>query len=146
MYLVDALGRSGIKHVATIHEQGAGYMAVGEAMARNKLAVCLVTSGPGATNIMTAVAAAWMDSLPLLVISGQAKTSTLIGATGLRTRGVQELDVVRMVKGITKKAYQPETSAQDCLMALEDMISACKTGRPAPCWLSVPLDVQGMSV
>ncbi len=145
MYLVDALGRSGMNAVATIHEQGAGYMAIGHAMLTNKLAVCLVTSGPGSTNILSAVAAAWMDSIPVLFISGQAKTETLIGNTGLRTRGVQEIDIIRVVKPITINAYQP-TNTEDCIEALEAMIHDSVFGRPGPCWLAVPLDVQGLEV
>ena len=85
MYLVDALGRSGMKYVSAIHEEGAGLMAIGHAMYTKSLGVALVTSGPGSTNIITALAAAWMDSIPFLIISGQAKSETLIGDTGMRT-------------------------------------------------------------
>src|SRR5512147_1792056 len=73
MFLVDALGRSGLKHVSAIHEQGAGFMALGYAMATGRLGVCLTTSGPGVTNAMTACLAAWMESVPVLFISGQAR-------------------------------------------------------------------------
>ncbi len=140
MFLVDALGRSGIRYVATIHEQGAGYAALAHGLL-GKLGVCLVTAGPGATNALTPCAAAWMDSIPMLFISGQPKSTTLIGDTGLRTRGVQEVDIVSMAKPITKLAYQPTPT--DCLDVLEKMISLCGDGRAGPCWLSVPLDVQG---
>ena len=120
--------------------------AIGHAMTTGGLGVCLVTTGPGATNAVTACSAAWMDSIPVLFLSGQAKSNTLIGKSGLRTRGVQELDIITMVKHITKKAYQPETSGLDCLMALDDMLDKCLSGRRGPCWLSVPLDIQGMEV
>ena len=140
MFLVDALGRSGIKYIATIHEQGAGYAALSHGML-GETGVCLVTAGPGATNALTPCAAAWMDSIPMLFISGQPKSSALIGNTGLRTRGVQEIDVVSMARPITKLADQP--TGKDCLDVLEKMIFLCKDGRPGPCWLSVPLDVQG---
>src|SRR5271157_3243089 len=105
MFLVDALGRSGLKHVAMIHEVGAGCAALGHAMFTGRLGVCLVTSGPGATNVITACAAAWMDSVPLLIISGQAKSETLIGNTGLRTRGVQEIDIIPTIKNITRDCF-----------------------------------------
>ena len=144
MHLVDALGRSGIPYVAHIHEAGAGFAAIGHAMYTNKLAVCLITSGPGSTNILTAVAAAWTDSVPVLFISGQAKSSTLVRNSGLRTQGVQEIDIIRMVKPITKKAYQPMSSGIDCLMALDDMILECTHQRRGPCWLAIPLDIQSM--
>jgi acetolactate synthase-1/2/3 large subunit len=145
MHLVDALGRSGIQSVAAIHEMGAGFMAIGHAMATNGLGVCLVTSGPGSTNVITAVAAAWMDSVPVLFISGQAKSTSLVGDSGRRTGGVQEINIIPMVTPITKMAHQllPDS---DALIWLDEMIDSCTQGRPGPCWLSVPLDVQGMVI
>jgi acetolactate synthase-1/2/3 large subunit len=142
MYLVDALGKSNIEAVSGIHEAGAGFAALGYAMYTNKLGVCLVTSGPGSTNTITACAAAWMDGVPVLFISGQAKSETLVGKTGLRTRGVQELDIINIVTPLTKKAYQP-LPGDDCMDVLEQMIKECLTGRRGPCWLAIPLDVQG---
>src|SRR5512139_4102966 len=103
-FLVDALGRSGLKHISALHEQGAGFMAIGHAMARNGLGVCLVTSGPGATNAITPCAAAWMDILPVLFISGQANLNP---NEDLRVRGVQSVDIVSIVKDIIKMAAQP---------------------------------------
>ena len=145
MYLVDALGRSGLKYVSAVHEEAAGLMAIGDAMYTNGLGVALVTSGPGSTNIVTAVAAAWMDSIPLLVISGQAKTETLIGNSGLRTRGVQEIDIIPMVKPITKGAWQVY-NIEGAGAGIEICIERCKSGRPGPCWLSIPMDIQGMEL
>jgi acetolactate synthase I/II/III large subunit len=154
MFLCDALGRSGLNHVAMIHEAGAGFAALGHAMLTNRLGVCLVTSGPGATNAITACAAAWMDSVPVLFLSGQAKTETLVGDTRLRTRGVQEVDIIPMVAPITKFAFQisgelVEAAAsvdQLVRVTLDHMIKLCLSGRRGPCWLSVPLDVQGMEL
>ena len=131
--------------MAAIHEESAGLMAIGHAMATNGLGVCLVTSGPGSTNVITAVAAAWMDSIPLLIISGQAKSETLIGDSGLRTRGVQEVNIVPMVKPITKDVFQLQET-KDVIGILGKMIEQCKSGRPGPCWLSVPMDIQGMEI
>ena len=121
-------------------------MALGYAMASGKLGVCLTISGPGATNAITPCLAAWNDSVPVLFISGQARTETLGGGDKLRTHGLQPCDIIPMVKHITKLAYQPMTSGHDCLMALDKMIEACLSGRRGPCWLSIPLDVQGMEV
>jgi acetolactate synthase-1/2/3 large subunit len=141
MYLVDALGLSQLKHVSCIHEQAAGFAALAHGML-GEIGVCLTTAGPGATNAITACAAAWMDSVPVIFISGQAKGSTLVGESGLRTRGVQEIDIVSMVTAITKYASQPgEPNA--CRWDLERMIHLCRHGRPGPCWLSVPQDLQG---
>lgn len=144
MFLVDALGRSGMRHVSMIHEQGAGIAAIGHAMASGGLSVCLTTSGPGATNAVTACLSAWTDSVPVLFISGQARTEQ-INASTARARGLQYADIVRMVKPITKRAYEPQGGI-DCLMALDDMIQACLSGRRGPCWLSIPQDVQGEEV
>ena len=145
MFLLDALGRSGFRYVPAIHEEAAGLMAIGHAMATNGLGVVLVTSGPGATNVITACAAAWMDSIPLLILSGQAKTETLIGDSGLRTRGVQEISIAPMVKAITKYAIQPK-QAIGIMLTLDALINSCKSGRPGPCWLSIPQDMQGTEI
>lgn len=145
MFLVDALGRSGLRHVSAIHEQGAGAMALGYAMATGRLGVCLTISGPGATNALTPCLAAWADSASVLFISGQARTESL-GGEGLRTHGLQPCDIIPMVKPITKRAYQPMSSGQDCMLALEDMIVECQTGRRGPCWLSVPQDIQAVEI
>lgn len=145
MFLVDALGQSGIRHISAIHEQGAGCMALGYAMLTGRLGVCLTTSGPSAMNAVTACLAAWMDSVPVLFISGQARTATLVGDSGLRSRGVQECDTVSIVKPITKWATQPDSQC-GIMEILTDMISLCKSGRRGPCWLSVPQDVQGMEL
>jgi acetolactate synthase-1/2/3 large subunit len=145
MFLVDALGRSRLTAVSMIHEQGAGIAAIGHAMATGGLGVCLTTSGPGATNALTACLAAWTDSVPVLFISGQAR-SEQINASKARARGLQYADIVRMAHPITKQAYEPMNTAHDCLMALDDMIKRCLTGRRGPCWLSIPQDVQGMMI
>lgn len=143
MFLVDALGRSGLRAVSCIHEQGAGFAALGHGMISG-LGVCLVTSGPGVTNAMTACLAAWTDSVPVLFISGQARTEAMKGLH-TRSKGLQYVDTVRMVKPITKRAYEPQSSAIDCIMALDDMLLECMSGRRGPCWLSVPQDIQAMN-
>ena len=145
MHLVDSLGLSGLRIVPCLHEQGAGYAALGYAMARGGLGACLVTSGPGATNALTPLAAAWMDSVPVIFISGQALTSTLVGGTGLRTRGVQEVDIIPIVRPITKDAYRP-ANGWAVPKALETMIALCVDGRQGPAWLDVPLDVQAEEI
>jgi len=145
MHLNDALGQSSLKRVSCLHEQGCGFAAVGYAMARDGLGVCLTTSGPGATNAVTACAAAWTDSVPVLFISGQTKTSTLMNGTGLRSRGNQEVDIISMVRGITKVSKQVLT-VQDAIESLEFMVKECLDGRRGGCWLDIPVDVQGMEV
>lgn len=145
MFLVDALGRSGIRHVSALHEAGAGAMALGYAMASGRLGVCLTISGPGATNAITPCLAAWTDSVPVLFISGQAKTETLGGPDGLRTHGLQPCDIYPMIKPITKFNTEPR-DANTCIGSLEIMIWQCLSGRRGPCWLSVPQDIQAVEV
>ena len=140
-HLVDSLGKSCIRYVPCLHEQGAGYAAVAYAQYRNGLGVCLVTSGPGATNAVTPCAAAWMDSVPVLFISGQALSSTLVGETGLRTRGVQEVDIMPVVEPITKMVRRP-ISGERAVMLLRTMIDIALQGRPGPVWLDLCLDTQ----
>jgi acetolactate synthase-1/2/3 large subunit len=145
MVLNDALGQSGLNRVSCLHEQGAGFAAIGYAMEHDGLGVCLTTSGPGATNAVTACAAAWTDSVPVLFISGQTKTSTLLNGTGLRSRGNQEVDIISMVRGITKVSKQVLT-AEAAIEALEFMIKECLDGRRGPAWLDCPLDVTALEV
>jgi acetolactate synthase-1/2/3 large subunit len=140
-FLVDALGRSGLNYIPMLHEQGCAYAAVAYGQLRG-LGVCCVTSGPGATNAITGCAAAWTDSAPVIFISGQANSWSLVGNTGLRTRGVQEVDILPMVQPITKLAWRANGPA--ILGDLDNIISLAKGGRPGPVWLDIPLDVQSM--
>jgi acetolactate synthase-1/2/3 large subunit len=141
MWLVDSLGKSGLNYVSCLHEQGAGFAALGYAQMKRGLGVALVTSGPGSTNIITPVAAAWMDSIPFLVISGQAPTYALVGDTGLRSRGSQEIDIVSIIKPITKDAFILKIKYMTERF-LNEMITKCLSERQGPCWLDIPLDVQ----
>ena len=105
MHLNDSLGRCGdIEYVCTLHEQAAAMAAESYAKVTNGLGVCLVTTGPGGTNAITGVAGAWLDSTPMLVLSGQAKRGDLKGGSGVRQMGVQEIDIVTVVSSITKYA------------------------------------------
>ena len=148
MHLVDSLGQSGITYVPMLHEQGAGYAALGHAAMTGKTAVCLVTSGPGATNAVTPCACAWVDSLPVLFISGQAPSTML--STGQRCKGPQEIDIISMVAGITKWCREAMPPGYywnyTPFKALAHAYDTCTADRPGPCWLSIPLDVQAMEV
>jgi len=147
MHLVDSLGKSGLAHISALHEQGAAFMACGYAQYAGRLGVCLTTTGPGATNAITGCAAAWMDSIPVLFISGQAKSDTLIGDTGLRVRGVQEVDIISMVRSITKRAIRHYPGhPEEINIILSWLIRECHDNRPGPCWLDVPLDVQAEEI
>ena len=144
MFLVDALGRSDLRHVSALHEQGAGVMALGYAMATGKLGVCLTISGVGATNAITPCLAAWSDSIPVLFISGQARTE-LLTADNLRTHGGQPAPIVEMVKPITKMSHEFTLSDMDdnyWQAVVETAIDRCLSGRRGPAWLSIPQDIQ----
>jgi acetolactate synthase-1/2/3 large subunit len=145
MFLNDAIGHEQrIKCVFNHHEQACAMAAEGYARITNTPGVINVTSGPGGINAINGVFGAWVDSIPLLVISGQVKRETLLSTykiPGLRQIGDQEADIIGMVKGITKYAKlieDPTTIRYD----LEKAWHLAKAGRPGPCWLDIPIDVQ----
>jgi acetolactate synthase-1/2/3 large subunit len=141
--LVDALGQSGLRAVSCLHEQGAGFAAVAYGQYRG-LGVCLATSGPGATNLMTPCLAAWVDSVPVLFITGQVPTKH-IAPPGMRCKGTQEAPTVEMVKPITKLAVTTHDRA-DFPGVLDLLIDEARDGRPGGVWLDVPLDIQSAEV
>ena len=142
MHLVDAVGRNpDLEYVATHHEQAAAMAAEGYARIAGHPGVALVTSGPGGTNALTGVCGAWVDSIPTIFFSGQVTCDTLLEGTGLRQFGIQESDIVELMKPVTKYAV----TVKDPLTIryhLEKAIHLATTGRPGPVWLDVPLDVQ----
>jgi acetolactate synthase-1/2/3 large subunit len=134
--LYDALSQSRIlRHVLTRHEQGAGFMAQGMARATGRPAACLATSGPGATNLLTAVADAKADSVPLVAITGQVSQS-LLG-----TDAFQEVDTFGMSMPVTKHNFLVR-SAHELLSVLPRAFSIASSGRMGPVWVDVPKDVQ----
>ncbi len=142
MHLNDSLGASGIEYICMVHEQAAAMAAESYAKFTGEIGVCLVTTGPGGTNAMTGVAAAWVDSTPMLVLSGQVKRADLVGSTGVRQMGVQEIDVVAMARPITKHACTV-LDPQQIRYELERALWLARHGRPGPVWLDIPIDVQG---
>ncbi len=144
MHVVDSLGRSQIECICCHHEQGAAKAAEGYARMKNDLGFCVVTTGPGATNTFTGVAAAWLDKVPVLFISGQVRTEVMVPEDKrsiLRQVGPQELNVVDCVKPITKYAVTI-TDPNEIRYHLEKAIYLAKSGAPGPVWLDLPLDMQ----
>lgn len=142
MYLVDALGQnSKISFVPTHHEQAAAVAAEAYARIKGGIGCALVTTGPGGTNTLTAVAGAWIESIPLMIISGQAKRSDLVGERGVRQMGVQEVDIASVVKPITKYSVMV-MDAKDIRYHLERAAYEALSGRMGPVWIDIPLDVQ----
>ena len=105
MHLNDSLGKSkNVDFICNLHEQASSIAAEAYSQYTNNLGVCMVTTGPGSTNAITGVASAWLDSIPMLIISGQVKTSDLSLKKNTRQIGFQEINIVPMVKDITKYA------------------------------------------
>ena len=146
MYLVDALGQNpDIEFVPTHHEQAASIAAEAYARVTGGLGCALVSTGPGGTNALTAVAGSWIESVPLLVISGQVKRADLMGNSGVRQMGVQEVDIVSVATPITKYAVTVR-DAKDIRYELEKAIHIATSGRMGPVWVDIPLDIQVASI
>jgi acetolactate synthase-1/2/3 large subunit len=145
MHLDDSLGKSGIPYTVVLHEQAGAIAAHAYAMYKNSIGVMLTTSGPGGTNAITGCSNAWAESIPVVFISGQAKRSTLMGSSGVRQMGSQEVDIISMVRGITKYAVQV-TDPLDIRRQLEKAVHYARTDRPGPVWLDIPVDVQGADI
>ena len=150
MYLNDALACTNrIQTVVCQHEQACGIAA--EAYGRigcdsnPDFGVAMVTTGPGATNAITAVAGAWIDSIPMLIVSGQAKRPDRLNGRAIRQGGVQEVDVIPMVRSVTKFAVTVE-EPRNVRCDLEKALYLMRSGRPGPVWLDIPLDVQAAPI
>ena len=145
MHILDSLGKSNIEYICCGHEQAASIAAESYGQYTNDIGLLVVTSGPGSTNAITGVTAGWIDSTPMFILSGQAKTSDLIGNSGVRQMGSQEVQIIEMVKPITKYAVQV-TNANEIRYHLEKAYYEAINGRMGPVWLDIPLDIQGTIV
>lgn len=146
MHLNDSLGKSKkIQYVCCLHEQACSIAAEAYARVNNKLGLLMVTTGPGGTNALTGVAGAFLESTPMFVVSGQVKRQDMINGQGIRQQGMQELDIISVVKSITKYA----ALVDDPLLIryhLEKALYEAMNGRKGPVWLDIPLDVQATMV
>ena len=147
IFLCDALGiAKKMKYVACHHEQAASMATEAYARVRQGLGVTLVTSGPGGTNAVTGVAGSWLDHVPHVTISGQVFLAQTIGKhPGLRTLGVQELNIVDIVRPITKYAVMIE-DAQEIRYHLEKAVYLATHGRPGPSWIDIPANIQNAQI
>ena len=145
MHLNDALGlEPRIRYVCNLHEQACAMAAEGYARASGRPGVVCVTTGPGGTNALTGVVGAWLDSVPMVVVSGQIKRATMITACPelkLRQLGDQEYNIVDAVRPMTKFATTV-MSVEEVPEALAKAWRICREGRPGPVWIDVPLDIQ----
>ena len=145
IHLIDSIGKSDLNFVCNLHEQACSIAADAYGQYTDNLGVCLVTTGPGGTNALTGVAAGWLDSTPMMIISGQVQKKDMINERGTRQIGFQELDMVSLVNPITKYAVtvkDPTTIKYH----LERALYLAQNGRPGPVWIDIPLDVQAADV
>jgi acetolactate synthase-1/2/3 large subunit len=137
--IYDELERTDIRHILVRHEQGAVHAADGYARASGKVGVCLVTSGPGATNTVTGIASAYMDSIPLVVLTGQVNTS-LIGNDAF-----QEVDIVGITRPCTKHNYLVK-DIKDLSRTIKEAFFLARSGRPGPVLIDLPKDQMQASI
>jgi len=148
IFLMDSLGTiKNIKYIANHHEQASAIAAEGYARMHNKMGCCIVTSGPGGTNTLTGVLCSWLDSIPMIIISGQVNKEMTTNYTNLPLRqlGDQEFNIIDSVKNMTKYAVQvndPKTIRYH----LERACFEATTGRPGPVWLDLPLNTQSLDI
>ena len=147
IFLCDALGTAKkMKYVACHHEQAASMASEAYARVRQGLGVALVTSGPGGTNAVTGTAGCWLDHVSQLTISGQTFLSqTIRKHPGLRTLGVQEINIVDIVRPITKYAVMVE-DANEVKYHLEKAVYLATHGRPGPTWIDIPANIQNANI
>jgi acetolactate synthase-1/2/3 large subunit len=147
IFLCDALGMAkNMKYIACHHEQAASMATEAYARVRQGLGVTLVTSGPGGTNCVTGVAGSWLDHVPHVTISGQVFLGqTIVNHPGLRTLGVQEINIVDIVRPITKYAVMVK-DAQEIRYHLEKAVYLATHGRPGPTWIDIPANIQNATV
>ncbi|WP_068711301.1 acetolactate synthase 2 catalytic subunit [Vibrio tritonius] len=135
MPIYDALYDGGVEHVLCRHEQGAAMAAIGMARATQKVAVCMATSGPGATNLVTGLADAFLDSVPLVAITGQ------VASSHIGTDAFQEMDVIGMSLSCTKHSYLV-TDINELAPTLAEAFEVAQAGRPGPVIVDIAKDVQ----
>ncbi len=146
MHLNDSLGNSEkIQYVVCLHEQACAIAAEAYARVTNEPSLLMVTTGPGGTNALTGVAAAYVESTPMIVLSGQVKIADQIRDQGIRQQGMQELDIISIVKPVTKYAVMV-TDPSTIRYHLDRAVYEATTGRKGPVWLDLPLDVQATQI
>ena len=146
IFLGDALYKAKkIKYIAHHHEQAASFAAEGYARSKNDVGCCFVTTGPGGTNAVTGISSAWIDSIPVIFIAGQAFLNQTIKKTKKRQIGVQEINIIDIVKPITKFSVMI-TDPNSINFYLEKAYKISKSGRPGPVFIDIPADMQNAQI
>tara|TARA_B100001989_G_C24551133_1_gene474892 strand:- start:5914 stop:7662 length:1749 start_codon:yes stop_codon:yes gene_type:complete len=142
VHLLHGAEAVGINVIYTHHEQAASFAAEAASRTSEKISVCMVTTGPGGTNAITGLASAWLDSISCLFISGQARSEDTRALKYVRQSGSQHLDIISVVKPLTKATYQLENDPNELQKILEGIQKDLFSGRPGPVWLDIPLEFQ----
>ena len=146
IFLCDALFKTKkLKYISCHHEQAVAFAAESYSRLKNKPGAALVTTGPGGTNCLTGVACCWIDSVPTMFISGQVYLDQTIKKTKLRQIGVQEIDIISMVKDFTKYSVLIK-EPNEILYHLEKAYYESINGRPGPVWIDIPADIQNAEI
>jgi acetolactate synthase-1/2/3 large subunit len=145
IHLIEALRKSDMDVICPHHEQTALMASEGYYRMNNRLALNVVTTGPGGTNTITGLLGLWLDSIPSIVISGQVPSNQLAEGTGCRQIGDQEFNIISVVKPMTKYAVMVKDK-NDILAILEEAYHQATSGRPGPVWIDIPLDIQGAQI
>ncbi len=139
--ILDLLEKNNIRIFCSRHEQGAGYAALAASKIKNKPQVTIVSSGPGVTNVITPIADAFYDSVPMVVFTGQVGQKDMKGNKKMRQKGFQETDTMSLFHSITKKCFQPKNSYQ-LLDILDKAFILASEGRPGPVLIDLPMNIQ----
>ena len=146
IFLCDALYKSKkLKYISCHHEQAVSFATESFSRVKNKPGAAIITTGPGGTNCTTGVACCWIDSVPSIFISGQVYLNQTIGNSGRRQIGVQEFDIVSMVKSCTKYAVMVK-DPNTIKYHLEKAYFLSKDKRPGPVWIDIPANIQNSQI
>ncbi len=142
VHIFDSIQRSNIEVTFTNHEQAAAFAAVGHSKLTNGYSCCIVTTGPGVTNAITGLAAAWLDSIPVIFISGQSRLNqTTNKHKNIRQIGTQQLNVLPLVDSLTKYCVMLD-DPNNINYELEKCFHIARSGRSGPVWIDIPIDLQ----
>jgi acetolactate synthase-1/2/3 large subunit len=146
LHILDSVRREEkLSYICNHHEQASAMAAFAYSRATKNIGVCIVTTGPGATNAITGMIDCWVDSVPGLYLSGQVQRKYMIGDLGIRQNGIQEINIIDMVRPVTKYAAILD-DPNKVRWYLEKAVYEAKSGRPGPSWLDIPMDVQSALV
>ena len=141
VHLFDSFEKNGAKVIYTHHEQTAALAATSNSKVTGNIGCAIVTTGPGSTNALTGLLAAWQDSIPVIFISGQVRDTHMSYGKKVRQVGTQEANIIDIVKPITKKVFLIK-KPNYIINILNQAIRECISGRPGPVWIDIPLNFQ----